>query len=65
MKRYVVYGNGVEYGRWATRKEASDFIAIQVRKIKGAGLAKNPVTSIEEQAHAAAMTWKIKDDGGS
>lgn len=58
---YVALGNDIEFGRWPTREEAARFVAIQRRKIKGAGLAKNPVTDIARQSLASRMSWVVRE----
>jgi hypothetical protein len=57
---WVALGDNKEFGRWPTKTEAEAFCWIQRRKIKGAGLAKDPVADMGSVTIASKMTWTTR-----
>lgn len=43
-----------------TQAEAEAYVAMQKRKLRGAGLSDKPITDTKQMSHAAQLTWAIR-----
>jgi len=59
--KFDVLMNGAKFARFDSKKRAEDYADMQRRKLKGDGLAENPLSPGDAKAaFAAKQTWEVK-----